>query len=53
MLGLVVSEKKDDDLVVNVDGLEIYLQNGIENISSDLGVDYKDSGLRMGFSVSN
>lgn len=52
ILGLSFNQKEEGDQEVEVDGLTIYVQGDLEEMAPKVHIKYRDSGLKMGFSVS-
>lgn len=49
--GLALDEQKDEDKVLDVDGLNFVYGIELEEAFESFNVDYTDSGFRKGFSV--
>lgn len=49
--GLSIDKQKDDDNVVDIEGIKLIINKDIQELVGDINIDYEDEGLMMGFSV--
>ena len=48
---LSVDKEKEDDIVVDVEGIKILVQKNLEEIIDNISIDYEEEGLKRGFNI--